>query len=482
MCALDGRRNRRRRQRDLDRRPIAVLGSEPRRHSGKVVGPCQRNGDPTIGTANQPCRTAGTGTTRRTQLLRGGPFGQDSQTLIPEPIREASARAVKKGGNSNDAVDKSNGHRNPRVGQQLSATLRPQRRGVDVDRRPFGHEGLPRHKAILLAAIYDECIGFLELSVSEYNDFITSPWVAEHIAGADRTTMLLVNGSASVIASPGSLPVVVCWVGTDFGGEGAEQADLVVSGKEVADLTAAVARNPLAATTLAVLLRSSVDATVEAALAQESAAYSMLQAGPEFAAWRAGATRAPVVAEQEPAVAVARENDALTVTLNRPERHNAISTRLRDELCEALAIAVVDNSINKVILRGNGPSFCSGGDLAEFGSRQDPATAHITRLAQSPARHLYLLRDRLTAEIHGATLGGGIEMAAFAGRVVARHDTMIGLPEVGLGLIPGAGGTVSVARRIGRQRTAALALTDQRIDAATAMSWGLVDELVDVQL
>ena len=333
----------------------------------------------------------------------------------------------------------------------------------------------------MVPAIYDECIGFLELSVSEYNAFITSPWVQESIAGPDRITTLLVSGTLdSKFASPGSLPVTVCWVGHAFGGDGPDHADLVISHSDIVDLTGVVTRNPLAAATLAVLLRSSTAATVEAGLANESAAYSMLQAGPEFAAWRATTKRPAAIADRvQPTVAVTRHDHTLAITLNRPQRHNAITTRLRDELCEALAIAVVDDSVREVILRGNGPSFCSGGDLAEFGSRQDAATAHITRLAQSPARILHRLCDRVTAEIHGATLGGGIEMAAFAHRVVAHRDTTIGLPEVGLGLIPGAGGTVSLPRRIGRQRTAALALTDRRIDVETALSWGLVDELVD---
>ena len=79
--------------------------------------------------------------------------------------------------------------------------------------------------------------------------------------------------------------------------------------------------------------------------------------------------------------------------------------------------------------------------------------------------------------IHGSTFGGGIEMAAFAGRVVAGPDTRIALPEVSLGLIPGAGGTASLTRRIGRQRTAALGLLGTVIDASTALEWGLVDEL-----
>ena len=68
-------------------------------------------------------------------------------------------------------------------------------------------------------------------------------------------------------------------------------------------------------------------------------------------------------------------------------------------------------------------------------------------------------------------------MAAFAGHVAAHPETTFGLPEIGLGLIPGAGGTVSLPRRIGRQRTGALALTGRRIDVPTALDWGLVDVL-----
>jgi enoyl-CoA hydratase/carnithine racemase len=76
-------------------------------------------------------------------------------------------------------------------------------------------------------------------------------------------------------------------------------------------------------------------------------------------------------------------------------------------------------------------------------------------------------------------MGAGIEVPALAGHVVADPAAVISLPELALGLVPGAGGTASIPRRIGRQRTAALALSGTRIDAATALSWGLVDEIAD---
>ena len=74
-------------------------------------------------------------------------------------------------------------------------------------------------------------------------------------------------------------------------------------------------------------------------------------------------------------------------------------------------------------------------------------------------------------------MGSGLEMAAFCGWVEAHEDSIFGLPELGLGLIPGAGGTVSVTRRIGRWRTAYLVLSGRTIDAATALAWGLVDAI-----
>jgi enoyl-CoA hydratase/carnithine racemase len=148
---------------------------------------------------------------------------------------------------------------------------------------------------------------------------------------------------------------------------------------------------------------------------------------------------------------------------------------MRAELTDALAVATVDETITEVRLRGAGPSFCSGGDLDEFGSFPDPATAHASRLTRNPALLAHQLRDRLVVELHGACLGAGIEIPAYARRVFAATDTTIALPEIGIGLIPGAGGTVSIAHRIGRHRTLLLALTGTHLDASTAHEWGLVD-------
>jgi hypothetical protein len=241
-------------------------------------------------------------------------------------------------------------------------------------------------------------------------------------------------------------------------------------------ITENLERAPVTATTLALLLRAQEDRSVGAGLVAESAAYSVLQSGPEFAAWRA-AHPPRVEKDDGHRVRVARDGDVLTVTLTRPARRNALDAAMRDELADALRLAAADPALVRVDLRGEGPAFCAGGDLDEFGTRADPATAHLIRLERSLGRLLAGLDPQTVSHLHGACMGSGIELAAFTDTVVAAPDTQIALPEIGLGLIPGAGGTVSLPRRIGRLRTAWLAFSGCTIDAATAHAWGLVDEL-----
>ena len=193
----------------------------------------------------------------------------------------------------------------------------------------------------------------------------------------------------------------------------------------------------------------------------------------------AGAARAQDEPDRDagPAVLVERQDATLSVTLDRPHVHNAFNLALRDGLVEALQLASLDPTITSVELRGNGPSFCSGGDLTEFGTVPDPVTGHVVRTTRSAALALWRVADRVTVHLHGACVGAGIELAALAGRVVAHPDSRLRLPEVGFGLVPGAGGTASVPLRIGRARTAWLALSGATLDAATSLQWGLVDAL-----
>ncbi|MGW0830510.1 enoyl-CoA hydratase/isomerase family protein [Streptomyces prunicolor] len=240
-----------------------------------------------------------------------------------------------------------------------------------------------------------------------------------------------------------------------------------------------VESRPAASVALVQVLRMGGGLSVPDRLILESLAYSTLQGGVDFQAWLAAVPRrAPRPAETP--VRLDRDGARLSITLDRPWVRNAFDAATRDALCEALQVAVADPSIGRVDLYGNGPAFCSGGDLAEFGTSRDPAQAHHVRVQRSPGALLHRCAPRVTAYLHGACVGAGIELAAFAGRVVAAPDTVIRLPEIGMGLIPGAGGTASIPVRVGRERTAYLALSGVALGAGEALRWGLVDEISDV--
>ncbi|MFE4966133.1 enoyl-CoA hydratase/isomerase family protein [Streptomyces sp. NPDC056660] len=247
-----------------------------------------------------------------------------------------------------------------------------------------------------------------------------------------------------------------------------------------AAIAAYVRASPRAAVTLTGLLRLTERLPAPDGLVAESLAYSMLLAGPEFAGWRTRTPRRPVTRDPgaEP-VLLKREGGVLHVTLNRPGRHNAFSREVRDGLVEAFDLVSLDPTITHVELAGRGPSYCSGGDLDEFGTAPDVSAAHLIRLRQSVGHAMHRNAERVRVQVHGACIGAGTEIPAFAGRVAARSDAYFQLPELRMGLVPGAGGTVSVTRRIGRWRTAYLVLSGARVDAPTALRWGLVDSCVD---
>jgi hypothetical protein len=304
--------------------------------------------------------------------------------------------------------------------------------------------------------------------------------VAAAVAAATQVERILV-GVATEAPDPVLDPVLAALDLTlvPAGADGARATVGVADpAGELAGLQAAVAANPHAAVVLATLLRWSVDLSAPAALDAESLAYSTLLGGPEFGRWLAGRGPRPLPppAGRDPVI-VDRVGDTLRITLNRPERRNAYGRELRDALVAALDVAVLDDGIERVVLDGAGPAFCSGGDLDEFGTTPDLVTAHLVRTRAGAGGPLHRIADRVEARLHGACVGAGIELPAFAGRVVAAPDAVFRLPEIGMGLVPGAGGTVSIPRRIGRWRFLYLALSGRRLDVATALEWGLVDEI-----
>jgi enoyl-CoA hydratase/carnithine racemase len=253
----------------------------------------------------------------------------------------------------------------------------------------------------------------------------------------------------------------------------ARACDLVVGNAELDAVLAALRRAGAPALVAAQVLR----AEDGSAVAIESLAYSTLQWSEHFAAWRATAERRQIADRGQARVRLEREPGAWRLALTRPAKHNAYDAQMREELCDALdAIAAAPPL--PVVLLGDGPSFCSGGDLDEFGTASSPLAAHLIRCSRSAARRLDRLAGRLVAGVHGRCIGAGIELSAFASKVIAAEDATFSLPELALGLNLGAGGTISLPRRIGRQRTLRLLLESEPLDAERAREIGLVDEVV----
>lgn len=312
-------------------------------------------------------------------------------------------------------------------------------------------------------------------------------------AWADEQTdaqCLVVDLEGSPTLSPEELQTLAAWIRAlpipvvGLGGEGEPLAvcmdALAEADQDLQAITGGIEANPEAAAVLVQVLRSTESLDVIQALTVESLAYATLQSGAEFADWlgrRRQRKTARVLAATDPVVLVDRADSTLNVVLNSPATRNSLSTVMRDGLTQAFRLVAMDPSIDRVEVSANGPSFCAGGDLEEFGLVENPATAHRVRMLRMPALYLAPAADRYRFSVHGACIGAGIELPAFAGHLTASPDAVFRLPEIGMGLIPGAGGCVSIPRRIGRQRTALMALTGRDIDAAQALEWGLIDEI-----
>ncbi len=238
-----------------------------------------------------------------------------------------------------------------------------------------------------------------------------------------------------------------------------------------------LARAPDAAGVLMDLLAALQAMPVSEALVAESLAYGLLQGSAEHARWLDA--REPVQQHAPGRVLLERDGDRLTITLDRAGAGNAIDVSMRDGLREGFELAALYPDIARIELRGIGKAFCVGADLAEFGTTRDPAIAHAIRMATLPALAIARCCKPLAVHVQGACIGAGLEMAAFAHPLTASRMAWFQLPELAMGLIPGAGGCVSVSRRIGRQRTALMVLSGQRISAEVALRWGLIDRIVD---
>ncbi len=178
------------------------------------------------------------------------------------------------------------------------------------------------------------------------------------------------------------------------------------------------------------------------------------------------------------AILVERRNGVGWVTLNRPQAINAINEAVRREVPAALFAFDEDPEVRVIVLRGAGPrGFCAGADLKEERPPPDLAAPRTRPTSANWIQSFDHVSKPLIAAIHGYCLGGGLEIALACDIRIASPDAVFALPETGLGLIPGGGGTQRLPRIIGLGRALDLLISGERIDAAEAYRIGLVTRL-----
>ncbi len=167
------------------------------------------------------------------------------------------------------------------------------------------------------------------------------------------------------------------------------------------------------------------------------------------------------------------------VTLHRPKALNAYSVRMRDDLYEVLTAVRADDEVRVAVLKGAGEkAFCAGADLTEFLTAPSVVRARRIRGVRDLWGLFLKIPQPLIAALHGYVLGSGLEIALFCDLRIAADDVVFGLPEVGLGIIPGAGATQTLPRIAGLSRSLDMLLTGRRLNAKEAHQYGLVSRVV----
>jgi enoyl-CoA hydratase len=167
------------------------------------------------------------------------------------------------------------------------------------------------------------------------------------------------------------------------------------------------------------------------------------------------------------------------VTLNRPQVLNIYNIQMRDDLYQVLRAVRDDPEVRVVIFKGAGEkAFCAGADLSEFLTAPSPIIARQVRFQRDVWGLFLSIPQPLIAAVHGFVLGSGIEIALCCDLRIASEDVRFGLPEVGLGIIPAAGGTQTLPRVVGRAKALEMLLANRWVNGEEAYKMGLVNHVV----
>ena len=179
------------------------------------------------------------------------------------------------------------------------------------------------------------------------------------------------------------------------------------------------------------------------------------------------------------AITTSVENAILLITINRPDKLNALNKTVLDELNTAVDELYNNNSIRSAIITGAGPkAFVAGADISEFQGLKHSEGMDLAHKGQYIFKKIEDSPKPVIAAVNGFALGGGCELAMACHFRIASENAKFGQPEVNLGLIPGYGGTQRLTQLIGKGRAIELLITGNLLDAATALQYGLVNYVV----
>lgn len=174
------------------------------------------------------------------------------------------------------------------------------------------------------------------------------------------------------------------------------------------------------------------------------------------------------------------ENGIAKITINRPDKLNALNREVLDELADAFQKVSIEDEIKAVLLCGAGDkAFVAGADIKELRLLDEHTGRMVSQKGQQIFQSIEDTRKPVIAVVNGYALGGGAELAMACHMRIASESAVFGLPEVGLGLIPGYGGTQRLPQIVGRARALELILTGNKIKADEALQLGLVNTVAE---
>ncbi|MCL1809224.1 MAG: enoyl-CoA hydratase-related protein [Clostridiales bacterium] len=173
----------------------------------------------------------------------------------------------------------------------------------------------------------------------------------------------------------------------------------------------------------------------------------------------------------------AKENGLLEILLNRPNQLNALNQKMFEEILDAVTAAELDENVKVVVFSGQGKAFAAGADITSIMNASAVEVSGVAKTGLDAFRKIESMNKVAIAAVNGIAFGGGFELALCCDLRVASSNAKFALPETGLGIMPGSGGTQRLPRLVGKARALEIILTGKTLTAQEALEWGILNSV-----